>query len=362
VSTLLNELYSARPLSLWLTRGRRLGPILTLLVSAAGLLACQPGFDPQSKVTKQRVLGVVASPPEVGFGGVASLRAVLSFPERVTDLTWTACPLSLGGLGGYACATDEIPLATDGPVDDEVILDGAPLLGFAASLGAFFPMYVEASKATLEQDDDCLRAVISEWESCVAAAGADVETGTPTCNDLGGAAAALCLRADGVEVYVRLQLDSEPDEAGGPPISVQSMKRVLFRDPPEGVDANTNPVLDGLMLGERTILDGETVAFTPGEKLEFTPIFDPEVVETYYENEPGEGEPEEETVYFSWFATAGSFSYTRTVVALPENTLKTPSASSDEATDEIKVWVFIRDDRFGAGLVSFTLQADGGAP
>ena len=330
--------------------------VLALVVVVSG---CQPGFDPQSKVTKQRVLGIIASPPEAAFDGSSSLRAVLSFPERATKLTWSACPLPLGSLGGYACGTDEIPLPAADPTGDEVVLDAAPLLGFAKSLGAFFPMFVKATKASLEQDDDCLRGVLGEWETCVADAGADEETGNPACNEAGGARAAICLREEGVEVYVRLTLDSEPDEVGGPPISVEAIKRVLFRDPPEGVERNTNPVLQGLTLGERRILDGETVLFTPGETLDFEPIVDETVVESYAKDTTGSGAPEEETVYFSWFATAGSFSYTRTVVALPENSLKTPSATSDEATEEIRVWVFIRDDRFGSGLVSFTLQAEG---
>lgn len=323
-------------------------------------VACQPGFDPQSKVTKQRILGVVATPPEAGFESSSTLRAVVSFPERVTGLTWTACPLSLGAVGGYSCATEEIALPTDGPTDDEVVLDAAPLVAFAASLGVFFPTYVKATKATLEQDDECLRGVLAEWEECLSDAGASEDLGAPTCNAAGGESAAACLRRDGVDVYVRLRLDSDPDEPGGAPVSVQAMKRVLFRDPPEGIARNQNPELKGLKLGERTILDGETVPFTPGEELDLLPIFDEEVVETYYENGKVSGDLEEETVYFSWFATAGSFSYTRTVVAFPENSLKTPGPDSDEATDTILVWVFIRDDRFGAGLVSFTLVNEAG--
>jgi hypothetical protein len=76
------------------------------------LTGCGEEFDPRTTLTDYRVLGIEASPPEVGPDATVELTAYdyQQGEEQLVSYRWTACPFSLGSSVGYACIDEALEL------------------------------------------------------------------------------------------------------------------------------------------------------------------------------------------------------------------------------------------------------------
>jgi hypothetical protein len=344
-----------------------------VVLLALAVVACGADFDPPSLVTKARVLGVVAVPPEATFTDDVTLEAVLGLPPvdptaaepppAVASLAWSVCPLSLGGMAGYACADPslELPVPAADVGATTATLHGAAFAAGLAGMKPFFPQLLEGLRRTVSRESDpCPWDMIVAYDACAADAPApsDVEG----CLDTAYAAAVACLRTDGLDVSVRLVVTL--DDGTG----FEAVKRVLFRDPdPERVP-NHNPDVTGLDVWpniERSgpswhVDPGATLVVPAGSVVSFVPALADGSVEALPADDPARdrvGATGSEGVYFSWFATDGRFAWEHTSVDVPDTTWDAPPAD-DLPSGLVQVWVFVRDDRLGSDYVSFWIDVD----
>jgi hypothetical protein len=303
------------------------------------LAACEADFDPESRVDAPRVIGIVAEPPEIGFDQAAAVAATVSFPEQVARMAWTACAMPLGAAAEYACGVPEVPLASIGPL---TALDGRAVDAGLDALRPAIAMAIEGFRSAVAQDDTCLRAVIAAWDRC---------GGGAPCEDEAFLGVKACLHAQGMDVSLHLRLELADGQA------VDGYKRVRLRDPAPGRPPNRNPVLLSVKAGEAEILDSGRVEAAPGATLDLVPALADNSVETWADDR---GDETTERVWITWLATDGDVEWVRTTSDRPESAITLPGP--DEMPDEITVWVFVRDDRLGAGGMSFRIERAEGTP
>jgi hypothetical protein len=331
-------------------------------------VACSPSFKPASLVDKPRVLGILATPPETSsVGAGVRLQAVLAYPEQVSQLSWTACAMPLGAAAGYACAVPEVPLGGDYQAwfYGDYILQALQ----AAANPDLFPQFAEFLKMVVGQDDDCLRGMLDTYDACVA----DHPEDSIQCAQDGFALAETCLRSGGIEVSFHLTVTWKDGS------TAEAYKSVLLRDAPQGHVPNHNPgfylrvVLTDQVTGDRHEVplpaDG-VLTLSPGEEVELTAHPFPGSVESYTAQD---GSTKDEIVYFSWYATGGSFSEARTRWEWPESRFTAPEAGEwplgpateaggPEERIPILAWVFCRDDRLGTDFLTFSVKPAAPAP
>lgn len=345
---------------------------VVLLGLGLALAACGPGFDPASLVTKPRVLGIVASLPEAAFTDDVTLEAVLGLPApdpdapdapTVTTLAWSVCPLSLGALAGYACADPslELPVPPGDVHGPTATLHGAAFAVGLAQLKPFFPQLLEALRRTVSRaSDPCQWDMLLAYDACVADAPAPSDVAA--CLDTAYDEAVACLRAQGLDVSVRLVVTQSDGTV------LEAVKRVLFRDPDPERAPNHNPDVTGLDAWpnvERTgpslrVSPGATLTVPPGFVLSFVPTLADGSVEALPAGDPDlerPGATGNEAVYFSWYATDGRFAWERTTVEVPDTTWDSPEPD-ELPPGPVQVWVFVRDDRLGSDYVTFWVDVD----
>jgi hypothetical protein len=336
-------------------------------------MACTPDFTPQSFIDKPRVLGIVATPPEVQFSadeqGSVLLTAVIALPGPdkegqtqdvvLKDLEWSACILNLGAQAQYRCAVQELPLDGDFGTGTAT-LDGALLAAGLELLRPFVGEFLEAFKQVIEKEDDCLRTVLADWDACMDRNGGEGEP----CMDAAYEGAKACLFNEGLEVMIHLAATVGPPADDTANRVMHAYKRVAFRQIDEARPANRIP-------GFRVRVDGRLVADTAGagggepfEALWACPgrtiTFEPELHDDAVEKVAGEdGQPVAEAIFMSWFATSGDFDRIKSSTAVPKpgdpvdlsNELE--MWKDDEMPQQTRVWVFCRDDRLGMSYVTF---------
>jgi hypothetical protein len=322
--------------------------VLTVLLLSA-LNGCAKDFDPRSLANRPQVLGLIASPPEPSFAEEAEVRVIVSFPEDVVAYEWSLCPFTLGAMAGYACAAPEMPIPGDA-LDDAARVKGSALEAGLAMLASSFSEIEKGLRQT--KPDDCVGPMLDDYDACVAAAGADSDL--VGCDAIATEAYVACLRAAGMEMQIRVVAHWEDGTA------VEAVKRVRFRDLDPERPANENPQLLGLEIDGQPVVDGQEIRVAPGESFELLPIFRDEAsdfdsVETYLDPE---GVSTEESVFFTWFASAGHIKYQRTTPEFADNDWRAPKADDEEAQEPITLWVFVRDDRLGADVLTLHLLVD----
>jgi len=340
-----------------------------------GLLAaaCGSEFDPASKVTKPRVLGIVASKPDATFTDDVTLEAVLGVPPvdpsatepapTVSSLAWSVCPLSLGAYAAYACADPslELPVPAADASGTTATLRGAAFAAGLAQLKPFFPQLLEGLRRIVSQEADaCLWDMIVACDACTGAA-ADAK-GAEACLESAYTTTVACLRSDGFDVQARLVVTLDDGT------SFEAVKRVLFRDPDPDRPPNANPAVTGLDVWPNVEREGPSVHVAPGATLtvpagwvvSFVPALAEGSIEALPEGDAALERPGAtgfELVYFSWFATDGRFAYERTTSDTPDTTWDAPQAD-ELPPGPVPAWVFVRDDRLGAGFLSFSIVVD----
>lgn len=290
---------------------------LPLTATLALLLAgCSSDFVPGSVIQDERVLALVAAPPELGpptgSAQPLSVEAYVAAPPPGAPLpgdpaapaeAWSFCPFSAGASAGYACAVPacEVPLT---PAGRTVTFD--PL---------------------------------AEAEACLARLGGSLpsdpaQAGLP----------------DRVEVLVRYRL-----ERGGA-ILREAVQRipVWTRQPPAGWSPNRAPAIAGVSIGGAAATPcpapGATSTCAPagavaeGGKLAIAAAIDPASVDDYQD---GTGRTLRETVVVSFFTTAGRFTEERgqDPVATTELEAKELGGAADAL-----VWAVARDLRGGQAV------------
>src|SRR6185503_12656568 len=102
--------------------------IFALLPLVSG---CTDDFTPRTLLSGYRVLGIVASPPEVEADGTVSLTAEDFYDgDDTVTYAWRFCSYSSGAQVGYACADQalEVPVGSEPSVSLALGPDGLDLL------------------------------------------------------------------------------------------------------------------------------------------------------------------------------------------------------------------------------------------
>lgn len=289
-----------------------------IAVAAAFWLGCANDFDPPSLVKGPRLLAVVVEPPEAAPGEdvvfrplVASPDAPLTVAVRV-DLSVRALAAGAGQAIGEQA--EPIALGWDGEV---AVLDGRET---ARAIDALLGQLGEALPGTAEH---VVRLVYEEV---------------------------------GLPVTVELELR---DARGA--VVLEGFKR-FFLTP--RAERTTNPPGPRFAIGERWVSasSGDPFACEPeaeapevraGEVVVLAPDPDDEAwLETYpaldLEGEVIEGR---ESAFYSWYATAGSFSFA--VTRPPEREVEW--TAPDEAGD-YPLWLVVRDGHLGTSACRATVR------
>lgn len=309
---------------------RRIYPIAAALLLAPTTVACieGPHFDPAEIVKTPRVLAMVADHPDAPPGQDVRVRALVVDPEeRPLDLDWLVCASaeSLGGGDGlsgaqygmqrsdHGCTLGQpgvVPLAREGEVG---VLPGALTTLAFSELARLSDVFGPDLPPELLQR---------------------------LANDVG-----LPLT---VQVTVRT--------AGQ--VLVRAFKRVLIRN---GDPHGTNPPEPRVRIGDRWFTTDTTPGAAPfecvpedGGALEVTALHGADVAlhpdpddarwfESYTVLDPQGGLlVHQESGYYSWFATAGSFATDVTQSPTRDNVWTAPIETGPQS-----LWVVVRDGHGG---------------
>lgn len=358
-------------------RLRRLA--LPAIVAVAAAAGCTPAFQPASLVLDERVIGVIAEPPEAVPGQTVSLTPIVVSPKgtlvegEAYTAGWWRCPDAdsdaLGDFWECTVPADRVGLGGGSPYVDTVPAD---LFGTPPAPGQ--PLDPEAAS------DKLLGALLGYWR----VVGATMTAGERVVDSF-----------KRVPVYLPVPL-AQLDERLAP-IDVHV-------DATGALAPNTNPVLSAVLIHEGAI-DGPTVAaIEPGKTYFFRPVIDERQLEAFFslkmdltgldlENPASlsdvdtdellsrfERQQRCEIPTFNWFVTAGKVRREVTVdegiigrvydqrgVACPavEGALRTadteytaPTGDEDDPLPEddvVHAWVVLRDGRGGTAFRSFDL-------
>jgi hypothetical protein len=305
-------------------RPRAAPPLLALVGALLG--GCIQPLDPASIVRTPRILAIVAEPPEARPGQDVVFRAMIAIPDgaaRPLSLRWTSCvdPERLLAASGI-----RVDLGPDRPCDEAILAEDEP--------------YVVAGERT--------QAAIGELRMLAG---------------FGGFNRQLVDRLVGT-VGLAYEVDVEVRDAAGT-VLVAGYKRgaITTRDPP-----TTNPPPPAFRLDATAIVatgelfrcaaeDGSIVRAAAGSQVELAPIL-PEGAEEepWLETFPiidytGGLLEGRENAYYSWFATAGS--WTRETTRPPERSTvwRTPQEPGPQT-----LWLVVRDGHLGTSACRLEVE------
>lgn len=371
-------------------------------MSTVSAVGCSAQFTPRSLVDKPRIIGVVATPPQVDFDadyqGVTTLYAVIGLPTASTDpgvvpdtltgLEWTACLFGGGATAGYYCPEMfRLPLTNadfdsqNATFDTTLVHQGLQMVRESGELASFMPQFVEILRSTVEQDDTCLRSALEEYDVC-SAESAEVPG---TCAEDTFDRVIACQIERGIDVQVELkatfsrhsQGDDDAwlfDENDAPVMEtfVQTGYRtVRLGGISDAKLANTNPGIT-LLVDETPVIDTETrtqmtqILACPGAVLRMEPLPIAGTIGTYLDEDgnvvtDAEGNAKDEYLFFSYLANSGEFSITKTsnLTAFedqePVTWAELTLLDAETMPSVFNVWVFVRDGELGADFVTFEI-------
>jgi hypothetical protein len=286
-----------------------LGLVLALTSLLAGL-GCEDPFRPESLVDRLRILGVRSDPPAVGLDDRASLEALVADPAgagRAVTCSWAVCLLEISDFAtDIPCpGPDAYALAGSGPTTELSMPD---LVAWALERG--FPL-----------EPGRLPGKPGELESFPLIIGLRVDAG---------------------------------DE------SVRAIKRIELRLV-EQDEPSTNPRLAGLEAEGQPIGSEPLVVSAGAGSVLLRPLADEDSRDWY--TPPGSDEVQLEDFLFSWFSTTGEFEERWTVLDvssagsdLSENQFLLPAG--EIGLGEQRLWVVVRDGRFGVDWLAFDLRVE----
>ncbi|MCC7074712.1 MAG: hypothetical protein IT383_25610 [Deltaproteobacteria bacterium] len=360
-----------------MARGPR--TVQALIASTLALLGgCGTEFSPASVITNERVIAVVAEPPEAVTGQAVRLTPlVVSESGDMVEgtsgyhATWWRCPTTdSDALGDYAQCSDpseRIELGSAVPYVDTVPADLFGDLAAAASAGTL-------------PSDKVLGAILGYWR----VVSVTVRAGDRSVEAL-----------KRVPVYLPVALaDVDPELAG---------LDVHVKDDGSVVPPNTNPTLSGVVVHDGSATGATVTTVKRGGSYFFEPIYDERTLEDYVSlkvdlNGLDLSDPEAlaevpleellarfekvqrcEIPTFSWFVTHGSV---RRDTTIDEGVLQrvfdprgvdcpdiegeervapveyTPPDEGDRVPGDgiVRAWVVLRDGRGGTATRAFSFR------
>jgi hypothetical protein len=392
-----------------------------LLTMVLTLFACQGRrFEPASAITKFRVLGIQASPPEIRPGGSTTISALAVRPsDGPIAYRWEWCPFATTGNDYFECPVTQEELQESITAN---LPEGVPPqlfqlpdfdLGTAETASLPYPIaqpllvgicQAIAQAAAEAGEDSPLAAVIPQLRCdegyeisvrLIARVGEEPATDEMLA-DLSSQDQSQVVVAG---KRVTLWLDSE-NEADINPIVGEIQIRPRFEQDRQVLeDAGHSWVaeLDDFEAQWHTIDPADPLPILVGVRYEMRSLVDPNSVQTYMKlapagDESGEKyqEAKREVLVYSWFTTAGALSDSQALFVDGGNTLsdagttdlfipKTDTSqdfdgangkrfidSCPELDDsdpdngcEVRVWSVVRDDRRGQGWLQISLVATG---
>ena len=254
-------------------------------------------FDPRSLLSRPRVLGIVADPPEIRIGTPVRLTAIEYNPEPVMR-KWSICLVTLGALANFKCLDESLEFTLENTGQSvDVMIDPMILATYATE------------NADGEMSAECGRE---------------------------------CLGRDGqMRSFFDVQVMLETSWDDGSTMKTVKKLRVRLDDEP----LNTNPVVSNLQADERS----EPTPVESGAKIELNVSVDLESLQSYTGTD---GRVRDEEATLTWYSSAGEFDLPITFGVDHDTTLVLPKVVDVEKVD---VFVVVRDGRGGTAFESTTI-------
>lgn len=396
-----------------------------LVLLALAVTACQGRrFEPASSVSKFRILGLQASPPEIRPGQTTTLRALAVRPgDGPISYRWTWCPFATQGNNYFECPVTQEEL--EAQIADN-LPDGVPPsvfqlpdfdLGTESAAALPYPIAqpllvalcqaIAQASADAAEEDSRFAGVIPQL-SCdegyeisirlIATLGDQPATDEMLAN----------LRAqDQNEVIVTgkrvtLWIDSENEPDINPIVEELQIRPLHEEDREKLLDAGHDWVdeLDDFEDDWHTIDPDDPPAVLVGVRYELRSRVDPDSIQFYSKLAPAGGDDDEryrppasEVLVYNWFTTAGALSDDESIYVEGRNTLESAGVTeffiplTDTTQDfggangerfidscpelddadtqngcEVRVWSVVRDDRRGQGWLEARVLATGIEP
>ncbi len=390
-----------------------------LVIVALVGTACQGRrFEPAASVSKFRLLGVSAEPPEVRPGGATTLEALTFVPDDgPISYRWEWCPFTTSASDLYACpiTQEEMEEALQAAADEGIppqLLEFPPFdLGTEPTATLPYPFLQPVLVAFCEGIQAQLAEAAEENEALAGA------LPTFNCDETYDVSVRLVVRNSDEPVTdeilenlveqpkedvivakkrVALWLGSENEQDANPVITAVDIRPANEDDLDILRDAGHDWVdtIDDLDEDWYRVEADEQVPILVGVQYEMRTLVDEGSIQTYSKlgavgSDERYQEPAPESLEYDWFATAGSLrpndsfhvvgrtdleDVSNTVFAIPTTDTSQTFGGADgerfiescpelddgpDAGCEVKVWTVVRDSRRGITWVERTLFATG---
>jgi hypothetical protein len=304
-------------------------------------------FEEFYEITKLRVIGIAAEPPDVAPEETVEFEAVTATPDEFGDVfyAWQMCILTDGADEFYACSDDSISTGEDSFEFPNVLAEGTGReFEFTQNLFSAEEL-IEACTILAQAQDFDLPDFIE----------------VPACTD-------------GFPVYVRVvACEGQEPPCEEPEIAYRRYK-LLLQSQAERDDRNNNPLLRGVLVENEEVSEGETPSFTLNEEreLKLTALVNADQAEEYLpvdsfdfttQSVVFEEETQREILGLSWFSTAGDMDRNGFYSAdgrAPIEELQTNVLSFDEGEIEsptvVQLWLVLRDQRDGLAWIQRAIE------
>lgn len=307
--------------------------LAALAVALGAGSGCSDDFEPYSRLSSLRVLGIAGDPAAPFTGETTTLSAMVFTPtDEPVSYSWTWCPLPGPSRDEYRCQISEGELSA--------LLGGAPV-----------PPYSLGSDPTASFTNNFPAAAL--MRACELAAG----------NPLAGSS---CSKGFPIQIRVEVNSPSYREQNPDKPKGLIAVKTLNLRFDP-ATPANGNPQLGGLTAtinGEEVAITDDPVPTVTLQRFEETEIkvgLAPEQAEIY--TLPPDPKPIREYLLLSWFVESGDIDEDRTayqfnadlVETVPIDRARTnkwqPGKLEDYPGQIARIVVVVRDSREGISVV-----------
>lgn len=324
-------------------RMRRAGSRAALFVVGAAVAvfisACGQEFEPFNLVEGLRVLAIRAEPPELLPGDRAEIVPLIHAPQgEAVSYRWSWCPFASGRVSGFDCVVDQETLDT-------------LVLAFAPEQARKLPPLELGSEPVADFeysfDPELLAGICRQLKEGFAPELAFI----PECER-------------SVPIVLRLEVRAGLER-------VEAVKELSLKLGSDD-ERNENPEVLGVFAtvgadGVRTVLDEDGVTMLPREKRVSLEVeVEPEEAENYVAPDPqrsGEMLERRESLFMTWYVTAGSTEYGRTgyfegeasIDGLLGNSWKVEKSDQPTAGPDY-LYVVLQDNRGGVSWAARSIE------
>lgn len=383
--------------------------IAPTVIVAVALTACVGRrFEPSSVVSKFRVLGMQADPPELRPSDTTTVRLLTSVPDGAPlHYRWDWCPFTTSGGNYFACPISQEDLADGGlPFnfpDFDLGTEDHATLSYPIPQPILVAFCEAIAEAVADAADDSKYAAVVPQLSCAENYEISVRVIASIDGPVTDAMVANLADQDQSKVIVAskrvsLWLDSENEQDINPRVEELQIRPLRLQDKALLLNAGHDWVA-GINTAKdwATIEEDEPIPILVGVRYEVRSLVLADSIQTYAKLAPQGGDGEEkyqsaksEVLVYNWFATAGSFSKSeslylqgstpldeasRTELYIPPTDTSQTFGGADgarfieacpELTDSdpdngcvVDVWSVVRDDRRGQGWAHRQLLTTG---